>query len=453
MALKALMLKRSIEMKNQALEELRAKDEDFQTREAELETAIGEAGTDEEQAAVAEEVDKFEADKETHEKAKSDLAGEIAELERQLAEAEQDVPAPKTEPKREKENKKMENRTKFFGMSMEERNAFFADEQVKNFLSEVRTCIKEKRALTNAGLLIPEVALDLLKEQTEKSSKLLKYVNVKRVGGNARQRIMGAIPEAVWTEACATLNELSLGFNDVEVDGFKVGGYFAVCNAVLEDNDVNLMSEILTALGTAIGKALDKAIVFGTGVKMPLGFVTRLAQTEEPSTYPATSRTWADLHTSNVLTGTGATGLNLFKEIATNSGCADNQYASNMVWIMNHKTHTKLLVNSMDKNANAAIVAGMNNTMPVIGGDIVELSFMEDNDIAFGYLDAYLLAERAGTALAQSDQYKFVEDQTIFKGTARYDGTPAIAEAFGILSIDSGAPATTATFASDAANA
>ena len=91
--------------------------------------------------------------------------------------------------------------------------------------------------------------------------------------------------------------------------------------------------------------------------------------------------------------------------------------------------------------------------MPVIGGDIVELPFMADDVIAFGYMDMYLLAERAGTQISQSEHTRFIEDQTVFKGTARYDGAPTIAEAFGVMSIGTTAPATTATFPSDAANA
>lgn len=451
--LKALMLKRSIELKKVTLEELREKDVEFTTRESNIARAIEEAKTEEEQAAVTAEIEGFETDKANHEKSKTDLAGEIAELERQLADVEQEIPAPSTDNTTRKKGINMENRTKFFDMTMEERDRFFADEQVKDFLSQVRTCIKEKRALTNVGLTIPEVSLDLLKQIITETSKLLSRVNLKHVGGKARQRIMGEIPEAIWTEACGKLNEMDLVFNDAEVDGYKVGGYFAVCNAILEDNDVNLMTEILNALGKAIGKALDKAIVFGTGKKMPLGFVTRLAQTIQPDAYPATARAWKDLHVSNVLTGTGATGLKLFQEIAKNSGVIVNDYfAGGITWIMNKKTHIKLLIESMDKNMGAAIVSGMNNTMPVIGGDIVELPFMADNDIAFGYLDAYLLAERAGTQLAQSEHARFVEDQTLFKGTARYDGMPTIAEAFGMMSIDSEAPTTTVEFAADTAN-
>ena len=67
MALKAIMLRRSIDKKTEELNNLRAKDAEFTTREAELETAINEADTAEAEQAVSEEVEKFEGEKEAHE--------------------------------------------------------------------------------------------------------------------------------------------------------------------------------------------------------------------------------------------------------------------------------------------------------------------------------------------------------------------------------------------------
>lgn len=455
MALTALMLRKKIDEKKKALDALRAKDADFEKREAELEQAIGEASTEEEQAAVEEEVKRYESDKAEHEEAKKDLEAQVREVEAELEkeEAADDQTVPEPEEKRE-ENKKMEIRDKFFGMDLQERTAFFEDQEVQNFLGEVRSCIKEKRALTNVGLTIPTVMLPLLKQVVQQTSKLISRVYMRHVAGKSRQVVMGAIPEAVWTEMCATLNELSLGFNDVEVDGYKVGGYFAVCNALLEDNDVNLATELIEALGKSIGKALDKAIIYGTGTKMPQGVITRLAQTAEPADYSATERTWVDLHSSNIITGTGATEMALFREIIGNTEVARNDYYENgMTFVMNKSTHMKLVMASMGKNSNAAIVAGISqNQMPIVGGDIVELPFIPDDNIVFGYFDAYLLAERADTQIATSEHAKFIEDRTIFKGTARYDGKPVIAEAFGVMSISTTAPATTATFPTDSAN-
>lgn len=452
------MLRRQLDLKKEKLAEMNEKSATFAEREAELVAAVAEVTTDEERDSVQAEIDKFEADKKALDSEKKTLESEIEDIESEIKDDEQERAKVVTKNEEEKtkreETKPMNNRTKFFGMTLEERTQFFENEQVRTFLSEVRNCIKEKRALTNVGLTIPEVMLPMLEEVAVENSKLLSRVNLEAVGGSAREVIMGTVPEAVWTEMCANLNELSLSFNDAEVDGYKVGGYFAVCNAILEDNDVQLATKIINALGLSIGKALDKAIIYGTGTKMPLGVVTRLAQTSAPADYPATARTWVDLHTSNVITGTGATGLNLFKEIIAHKKAIKNDYFKNgLTWVMNENTHTDLQIESLAVNANAAIMAGVQNVMPVVGGDIIELPFIPDGEIVVGYFDAYLLAQRAGTTLGQSEHVKFLADQTVFKGTARYDGLPVIAEAFAVFSITEDAPTTSGIpFPQDEAN-
>jgi HK97 family phage major capsid protein len=453
MALKALMLRKKIDQKKKELEALRAKDAEFQTREAELETAIAEAETDEEQRTVTEEIDSFNADKEAHETQKGDLEREVGELEEELAAEEraQDTTPPAKE-QEEREDKKMatpEARNKF-GLTEE----FVQRENVQDFLVRVRDHISHKRALTNVGLTIPTEFLGILRENVINYSKLYRHVNVRYLSGEGRMVVMGTIPEAVWTECCATLNELSLGFNDVEVDCNKLGGYFAVCNAILEDSDINLASELLTALAQAIGYALDKAILYGTGTKMPLGVMTRLVQTAAPADYPATARTWVDLHTSNIKThAASVTGADLFKAIVLDSGAAKGKYArGEKVWVMNETTYTSLMSQALVIDANGNIVSGIADRMPVIGGVIEVLNFIPDNVIIGGYFELYLLAERASTQLAQSEHCRFIEDQTVFKGTARYDGLPVIAEAFVAIGINGTTPNATMSFAPDTAN-
>lgn len=466
MALKALLLRKQLDDKKKALEDLRAKDQEFQTREAELETAIGEAESEEDKAAVEGLVNEFEQDKKSHEENKTKLAGEVEKLEQDLAaeEAKQTPPAnpapaptpgnaPASGGERKDENVMSMKRRGFFGLDIQQRDAFLSREDVKDFLQRVRALGKEKRAVTGADLTIPTVVLDLIRENISKYSKLIGYVRLRSVPGKARQTIMGAIPEAVWTEACATLNELDLAFSQVEVDGYKVGGFIAICNATLEDSDLNLSSEIIDALGQAIGYALDKAIVYGTGNKMPLGFVSRLAQADKPTGWNANGPAWKDLHTSNVITIASKAGDALYKEMILVSSAVKSTYAqAPKTWIINEATKGKLIAEGLTINAAGAIVSGLNNTMPVVGGDIVTLDFMADGDIAFGYLDLYLLAERAGAQIAQSEHVRFIEDQTVFKGTARYDGMPVFGEAFGIMNINGEAPTTSVIFPPDKAN-
>ena len=266
---------------------------------------------------------------------------------------------------------------------------------------------------------------------------------------------MGTIPEAVWTDCCANLNELNLAFNDVEVNCWKVGGYFAVCNANLEDSDIDLASELLTALGQAIGLALDKAILYGTGTRMPLGVVTRLAQTAAPADYPATARPWVDLHTANIKSiAASVTGTALFAQIVIDSAAAKGKYSrGEKVWVMNETTYATVVAAGMAVDANGAIVAGVNGRMPLTGGIIEVLDFIPNNVIIGGYFDLYLLAERGGQKFATSEHVRFLQDQTVMKGTARYDGQPAIAEGFVAIGLNGVTPTASMTFAADAANA
>lgn len=465
MALKALLLRKQLDDAKKRLDALRAKDNEFQSRETELEKAIAEMPEDadeETRSAVEESVTQFEQDKDAHENAKADLNREIEGLEAEL-EAEEETPAADPVPAQEpvedkrKDDKNMripETRARMFGATAQERELFFAREDVKNYLAEVRKCIKEKRALTNVGLTIPEVMLGVLRENITNYSKLYRHVNVRAISGEGRMIVMGTIPEAVWTDCCANLNELDLAFNDVEVNCWKVGGYFAVCNATLEDSDIDLAAELVSAIGQAIGIALDKAILYGTGTRMPLGVVTRLAQTEAPSGYPATARPWADLHTTNILSvASGTTGADLIAAIVSDFGAAKGKYSrGEKVFAMNEATYTALMAATVSVDANGRIVAGVSDTMPVIGGIIEVLDFVPDNVIIGGYFDLYLLAERAGQKFATSEHVRFLQDQTVFKGTARYDGTPAIAEGFVAIGINGATPTAAMTFAADTAN-
>ncbi len=488
MALKQLILSRKIAEKRAALtaaqskvDELAEKRKALETREAELEEAVKEI-TDETEEAVKAEVDaavaefeaevaQVEADQAAADEELVNLQKDISDLQSELDELNKKVegdedpeeepePAPADEPadneaRAERKVKTMNIRS-MFGTA-QQRAALFAREDVKAFAARVRELGKNKRAVSGGDLLIPEIMLPMIREQVEQNSKLLRYVNLQHVGGTARETIMGTIPEAVWTEMCANLNELTLTFNDAEVDGYKVGGFIPVCNALLEDNDVNLVSQILFALARAIAIALDKAILYGTGTKMPLGIVTRLAQSQAPEDYPTTARAWADLHTTNIKTITAAnsTGIKLFQSILTAFGAAKKKYgAGGKFWAMNETTHTKLVAEAMNFNANGAIVTGINGTMPVIGGDIVELDFVPDDVIIAGYGELYLMAERAGIQLDDSKHFLFTADKTVYKGTARYDGLPVIAEGFVAIGINGATVAANAvTFAADTANA
>lgn len=479
MALRQLILSKKIEAKRAALaaldeakQALETRRTQLNTREAEIEAAVNEVTEqtpEEERQAVEAEAEQFEQDAEAltreeteHEQQRSAIEQEIAELRSELEEINQrakpQAPAPTHEPEtnQRKDDIIMENRTTFYGMSYQQRDALFAREDVKNFLQRARELGRQERTVTGKELLIPDVFLGIVRDQTAQASKLLKHVNHRRISGTSRVVVSGVIPEAVWTEACGMLNEMDIGFYGDEMDGWKIGGFIAICEAVLEDSDIALATEIINEISKAIGYALDKAICYGTGNKMPIGIVTRLVQTAEPDNYSTHARPWENLSATNVQAITSKTGLDLFKAIKTTMAAAKGKYATGgRFWAMNESTKATLEVEAMSLTAAGAFATGMvGATMPnPLGGAIETLDFIPDGIVIGGYGELYFLAERAGIKLGMSEHVRFTKDEVVYKGTARYDGKPIIAEGFVAFGINGKKPtAADVTFAPDKAN-
>ena len=471
MALKQIMLSRKIEQKKEELRSLMEKDSAFQTREAELEQAIAEAVTEEEQKAVEEEVDAFDSEKTAHEEAKDALKNEISGLEEELAAYEVDPPAPERHDNKEKKvrTSRMKvdvnirslpmGKRAFDALPMETRESIIQREDVKDFLAKLRSMKGNSRAIQGGELEIPVVFLDLISENMYRYSKLLNRVRVRTVPGQARQTIAGTVPEAIWTEMCGAINELTFQFNQVTLDGFKVAGYVPVCNSLLEDtvSNLDLASWVIEMLSEAIGLAEDKAILYGKGAAshMPLGIVTRLAQDSAPEGYPATAPTWQDLSDTNIIKidGTSLTGAEFWSQLVLAAGNTFTKYSrGEMFWAMNSKTYAQLRSKLITFTATGDIVANLYGTLPIVTGDVDILEFMPDGDIVGGYGDLYLWADRASMQIESSEHVQFIQDNTVFRGKARADGMPIIPGAFVAININNVAVTTAMNFAADTAN-
>ena len=466
MALKALVLKAKIDKKNEELKALRAKDAEFATREAELEKSIEEAQTDEEQELVQAEVEKFEAEKEEHENAKTTLENEVSELEKELEETEINAPDERSNTKHKERVREMDfnirslekHKKAFYALTREKREEIVEREDVKAFLSQVRGIMREKRAVSGADLMIPIVFLELISENMYRYSKLINRVRVRNVAGEARQTIAGTIPEAVWTEMCGAINELSFNFNQITLDGYKVAGFVPVCNSLLEDSDIDLAAWIIEMISESLGYAKDKAILYGKGgaSHMPLGIVTRLAQSSKPDNYPANAPAWQNLSATNIIKIDGAslTGAQFWAKLMEAVGNTYTRYnRGTMFWAMNSKTYSQLRSKLITFTATGDIVANLFGVLPIITGDVDILEFIPDGDIIGGYGDLYLWVNRRSMTLdSDASGIFFIQDNTVFRGKERADGAPIIPGAFVAININNAAVTTAMDFAADTAN-
>lgn len=446
--LRALMLRKKINDAKKDIEALRAKESDFETRAAEIQKrsdetaqAIDEAQTEEEKQAVEEAITAIEndqavldAEKSENEQKIADLEGEVSEMEKELEEVEdqQRAKAPAAEPEKiisattntitERNMNKMFKTRSLNRMSIAERAELVAREDVQKTLAEVRTFIKEKRSVTGANLTIGETILGLVRENIIEYSKLLARVNTATTNKDGRIIVQGIVSEAIWTECCAALNELDLEFGQVELDCYKVAGYLVLCNAAIEDSDVDLLDAVVIGLSQSIGKALDKAIIYGTGVKMPTGAVTAIASTA-----------------SQLVTISGSDhDKKFFQDIIKAAAKADSKYSrGEKLWIMNDQTYATVMSEAVAVDGSGAYVSMVNGRMPAAGGEIIVLNDVPDNNIVMGYFDLYALLEKKGITIDTSEHVKFLDDQTVVRGRGRYDGKPVINKAFVAIGIGS----------------
>jgi len=157
---------------------------------------------------------------------------------------------------------------------------------------------------------------------------------------------------------------------------------------------------------------------------------------------------WTRLSADNL------TDTNFFKELVAALGKAKSNFSNgSLFWVMSSNTRAALMGRMVQFNMAGALVAAMNDTMPIVGGVIETLDFVPDNVIIGGYGDLYVLVERSGAKIDDSKHVRFLENTTVVRGVARYDGKPVIGEGFVAFGLTTTAPTDAGvTFAADTAN-
>jgi len=173
---------------------------------------------------------------------------------------------------------------------------------------------------------------------------------------------------------------------------------------------INLAIYVTRKLAVAIVKAYDKAIIKGEGkdAKQPLGVITALAD-ENKITLDnnATGGVFGNLFTYLAKIDTGENDVGEIIAVMRR-GTYYADVAPRLVIVNSSGTYT--VPNIAEPN-----VAGLR----VVFSQNVPL-----HAALIGDYDKYKLIERAGTQISSSEHVRFIEDQTVFKGTSRADGKP-----------------------------
>lgn len=408
MALRQLILNKKIQERSALLTQLRADEDKLKDEEKELEVALDEAETDEDIKVVEESADELEQKIKDKADEIAKLETEKAELETELAEIEDEQPnnEEKEDGEKRKMAKKVQTRNNADVMTIRESLQI---ENVRSFYQNIANAMVEKRSLTGAEKVVPTEVIDRIESKLGDYSTLINEVTVEKIGGTGRAVIAGDIPEAVWFEiGKKALDELEDKLDGVELDGFGLGGYVAVPNIIIENSLINLASHVEDRLAKAIAKALDKAILKGTGTKQPVG-VTVSAPADNKVTSDGTI---TDLIAKLAKVDTDGTG-------------------GEVIAVMNRATYySKIVPKTLAVAANGVLTGSY--ALPF---RVVLSAYADDNTIVFGDFKQFLLAQRSEIRVESSTEVQFTSDNTVFKGVGFYDGKATKAEAFAVVTI------------------
>ena len=294
-------------------------------------------------------------------------------------------------------------------------------EETRAFLDAV---YEMRTGISNTDLLIPEIIIDMIEVDTQFVGNVYNLVRKQTIKGTTRITLAGETPKAVWTEQEGAIKELAnLTFSAITLDGFKVGGFLAVHNNILEDSRISLGVHIVEQITTAINKAYDEVIINGEGdaKKQPTGIIPSL---------PATNKVKISFDFASI--------------IKLNAKLPDDCGSTTM--LMTRKTYyerfaPQTVLNTSDGRVVAQSFSGvrMPDGTPVV---FVKNNIIKDDQFLLGDFSKYFFVNRRGMEITHSTEIKFIEEQTVFKGSARCDGKPIKNNYWVLATLDTTAPAT-----------
>ena len=264
MALKTLMLRKSINDINKTLDDLRSADESFLMREKDLEQSIEEVSNQEERDAVSEAIDAFDAEKKEHEGKKAELERQVADLEKELAELEaEQKETPQVEEIIEKEDREVKN-----SMEIRESKEYLHAwaNMVRSSLrdgkadeSELRALLTENSTQTGAGITklpLPTYVEGRIRTAWERNG-IMDLIRKTFVKGNLKIGFEISATGAVkHSEGAPAIDEevLTLGVANLVASNYKK--FIRVSDELLDSEDEDFLDYVYDEIAYQIALAV-----------------------------------------------------------------------------------------------------------------------------------------------------------------------------------------------------
>ena len=279
----------------------------------------------------------------------------------------------------------------------------------------------------NEDDLMPTTIIEDVYRNLRDEYPLLKAINFQHVGYVTKWILNDhSAQNAVWGTITAEITkEITSSFKVVDINQNKLSAYAVIELGMLDLGPVFLDGYIRTVLGEAIMGGLEVAIISGSGKDEPIGLIKDI---HEGVSYSSTTG-YPDKTAEKVTDFTPATYGALVAKMATTEAGKKRKF--NKVALVCNMTDylTKIMPATTVLNANGTYV---NNLFP-FATDVYVSNALDDGKAVMFLPEEYFLGMGGAKngVIEYSDEYKFLEDQRVFKvkqyGAGRaFDNTSAL---------------------------
>jgi HK97 family phage major capsid protein len=270
----------------------------------------------------------------------------------------------------------------------------------------------EERALVTASAVIPTETLNAIVEKLEQNSVLLPHVTRLNIPGNVSIPVENAKNEAAWVAMGTAATDASDSFSAVTLAAHKLIKTIEI-GADVEAMSIDAFEAfIVDALAKKIARAIENAILNGTGSGQPTGLLLA-GQVTQSETYTKLGMVYGDI-------------LKIVAKLPT-------AYHKGAKWVFTRAVFFQEVLGIVDDEGRPIVLplsveGGPQFTLlgyPVIINDFVPL----DNGL-FGNFEYYAVNFAKQIEVAKDSSVGFRTASHVYRGLALADGKPLLAEAF-----------------------
>jgi hypothetical protein len=290
-----------------------------------------------------------------------------------------------------------------------------------------------KQALNDLTVVMPKTTIDLVFEDLTEAHPILSVINFQNTGALTEFIVNnGYAPAAVWGELTGEIvTEITSSFSKIELSQNKLSAFLPIAKPLLDLGPVWLDRYIRAILGDALASGLETGIVDGDGKSKPIG-MTRALSGAVDGEYPRKEAVPISSLDPDAYSGILEKLSTVTKTLVVGNETktiVKHRPVSKIILVVNPTDYfTKIMPATTIRNSDG----GYNNNVFPFPTTVIQSTAVPAGKAIFGIAEKYFfgLGMAKEGKIEYSDEYRFLEDQRVYRIKMYGAGKPLDENAF-----------------------